>query len=56
MAQFLEFAADFLEIVDFSVKDQPVAPLRIMHRLVPGRGQIQNREPPRAEPDACIGV
>jgi hypothetical protein len=56
MAKFLEFAADSLEIEDFSVKDQPIACLRIMHRHVPGRGQIQNGEPPRAQAHTEIGV
>ena len=52
MAQFLEFAADLLEIVDFSVKDQPIACLRIMHRLVPGRREIKDGQASASQPDA----
>ena len=56
MAQFLEFAADLLEIVDFSVKDQPIASLRIMHRHVPGRREIEDGQPAASQPDALLRV
>jgi hypothetical protein len=56
MAQFLEFAADLLEIVDFSVKDQPIPRLRIMHRHVPGRREIEDGQPAASQPDALLRV
>src|SRR5208337_2237743 len=56
MAQFLEFAADLLEIVNFPVKDQPIACLRIMHRHVPGGREVEDGQPAASQPDALLRV
>src|SRR5207248_1575191 len=38
MSEFLKFAAEDLEVVDFSVEDNPIPRGGIFHRHVPGRG------------------
>jgi hypothetical protein len=45
-----------LEIVDFSVKDQPIACLGVVHRLVPGRREIKDGQPSASQPDALLRV
>ena len=38
MSKFFKFGAEDLEVVDFSVEDNPIARGGIFHRHVPGRG------------------
>ena len=54
MAQFLEFTADLLEIENFSVKDQPIACLRIVHRHVPGWREIEDGQASASQADALL--
>jgi hypothetical protein len=45
-----------LEIENFSVEDQPIACLRIMHRLVPGGREIKDGQASASQPDALLRV
>jgi hypothetical protein len=56
MAKFLEFTADLLEIENFSVKDQPIVCLRIMHRHVPGWREIEDGQASASQPSALLRV
>src|SRR5205807_1963345 len=56
MSEFFKFAAEDLEVVDFSVEDNPIACGRIFHRNVPGRGQILNGQSPASQPDAKLDI
>src|ERR1051326_2735850 len=40
----LKFVADFAEVIDFAVVDNPVASLGILHRLVSQGGEVKNRQ------------
>ena len=47
----LQFAAQIRKIIDFTVKDDDVAPIRAEHRLMPRRRQINDGQPDK--PEAC---
>lgn len=47
----LEFAAYVAKVVNLAVVDDPIARLRVMHRLMCQRRKIQNREPAVAQAD-----
>src|SRR5689334_5063725 len=49
-----KFAADFAEVIDFAVVDNPVASLGILHRLVPQRRQVKDRQ--SAAPQADLSL
>jgi hypothetical protein len=44
------------KVVDLTVEDQAVARLLVEHRLVPGRREIEDRQPPEAEARNRPGV
>ena len=56
-AQPLQLGAELAVVVELPVVDQRPAGRRRCHRLVAGGGEIEDREPPVAEPDAgrCPG-
>ena len=56
MPKFLQFKADLLKVVNLAVEDQPAPCSGIVHGLVAGRGQVEDSEPPRAQPDALLRV
>src|SRR5579864_1592952 len=39
-----KFAAEFTEVIDLAVVDNPVASFGILHWLVPQRGEVENRQ------------
>ena len=47
VSAIFQFRAQFLEIVNFTVKNNPNGFFRVGHRLVPA-GQINDRKPPEA--------
>jgi len=49
MAERLELAANFAEVIDFAVEDDPYLPGRIGHRLVSGGAEVQDRKAAKAE-------
>src|SRR5207249_4070063 len=56
MSEFLQFGADFLEIVDFAVKDQPIARLSVIHGHVPRGREVKDSQPPAPHADASLHV
>ena len=56
MSEFFKFAAEDLEIVDFSVEDNPIPRGGIFHRHVPSRGQILNGQSSSTQPDAQLAI
>ena len=49
--EFLELAPNIAEVVNLTVVDDPVAGLRIVHRLVTQRREIENSEPAVSKSD-----
>src|SRR5690606_11207758 len=43
-------------VVDLPVEDDPDCPVLVAHRLMPERGEVQDREPPVRKPDGTIYV
>ena len=50
-----QLAAQRAVVVDLAVEHQREAPRRRVHRLVAVRRQIDDRQPPEAEPDVAVG-
>ncbi len=51
-----EFVAQLGEIIDLAVVGDDIASVRGMHRLMPERRQIDDRQPPMPKPDAGGGI
>jgi hypothetical protein len=43
-------------VVDLAIEDQPDRAVFISHRLMPGRREIYDGQPPMAESDAAIDI
>jgi hypothetical protein len=46
----------FLKVVDLAVVSDDIAPVGAHHRLMAGRGQVDDGQPSVAEPDHCVRV
>ena len=55
VSSLFEFRTQFLEVINLAVQDDPYLLLRVGHRLVPA-GQIDNRQPPKAEPNRAVKI
>jgi hypothetical protein len=56
VAPRFEVAAQLGVIVNFAIVVEHEAAVRGVHRLVPGRRQIDDRQPPVGEADAGVGI
>ena len=54
VAPHAERRAQAREVVDLAVERDDVCPVLAHHGLVPGRREVEDREPPRAETDALV--
>ena len=52
----LEAAPQLAEVVDLAVEDEPQRAVLVRHRLARGVGEVDDREPPMAEPDRAFEV
>jgi hypothetical protein len=55
-AAFLELSPNLSKVVNFSVVDDPVAGLRIVHRLMPKSRKVEDREPAVSQSDLVFGI